>query len=141
MKLILSSSNAFDIEASHMYLRGGCPVVNSLVLQDVQVEVILDEPDRQIFRYRSSILGNGTFSLEIRHDKASDRLWLQYWIEGLAPSQALDSFGLQFQETENLLSYLRNGYTTWDGSTYVDVEAMTDFGHHENRPKTGYAMI
>lgn len=97
------------------------------------MEVILDEPDRHVLRYRSLGLGDGTFSLEIRRDKSpsrgeESRLWLRYWIEGLAPSQALDSFGLYFQEIENVRSYLWNGYTSWDGSAYVDVESVIDFG-------------
>jgi alpha-galactosidase len=160
MKLTFSPSNALDIEASHVYLRGGCPVVNSFVLQDAQREVILDEPDHQIFQYRSPLLENAVFGLEIlypsptraeRRDSGDEagrvdgsegkQLWLRYWIEGLAPEKELDSFGLQFREIENLRAYLRNGYTSWDSSTYVDVEALTDFGSHETRPETGYAMI
>ncbi len=141
MKLTFSPSNTLDIEASHIRLHRICPVVNSLVLQDAQSEMMLDEPDRQILRYQSRMLGDGTFNLEICHDKPSERFWLKYWIEGLAPSQVLDSFGLQCQEVENLRSYLRNGYTSWDGSAYVDVEALTDFRSHETRPETGYAMI
>jgi hypothetical protein len=55
MKLILPSSNAFEIKTSHVYLRGGWPFVNSLILQDAQGEVIL--MGRQILRYWSPALG------------------------------------------------------------------------------------
>jgi alpha-galactosidase len=153
MKLSLTSSGVLNIEASSIYLCGSCPVVNSSVLKDVQVETSLDEANHQIVQYRSPALGDGFFGLEIHHDQSPFRngggeggrsegggFWLRYWIEGLPPSQTLDSFGLQFQAVENLRSYLRNGYTSWDGSTYVDVEALADFGPHETRPETGYAV-
>lgn len=140
MRFTCSPSGMLDIEANDICLRGGYPVVNSLVLTDIQAEVDLHEPDHQIMQYRSPKLGDGIFGLEIKHDRSLAQLWLHYWVEGLAPSQALDSFGVQFQRIENLRSYLRNGYTSWDGSAYVDVEALADFGPHEIRPETGYAM-
>ena len=140
MKLAFSPSGALDIEASSICLRGGSPVVNSLVLKDIQTEVVLNESDHQIVQYRSPTLGGGIFGLEIFHDQLLDQIKLCFWVEGLALSQVLDSFGLQFQEIENLRAYLRNGYTSWDGSAYVDVEALADFGPHETRPETGYAM-
>jgi hypothetical protein len=81
------------------------------------------------------MLGDAVFGLEICHDQPLDRFWLRYWVEGLAPSQVLNSFGLQFQGIEDLRAYLRNGYTSWDGSAYVDVEALANFGSHETRPE------
>lgn len=140
MKLTFTPSGILDIEASSIYLRGGYPVVNLVVLKDIQIQVVLHEPDHQIIQYRSSTLEDGIFGLEILHNKLLDQFWLCYWVEGLVPSQTLDSFGLQFQGIENLRAYLRNGYTSWDGSAYVDVEALADFGPHETRPETGYAM-
>jgi alpha-galactosidase len=140
MKFIFSPSGTLDIEASDIYLRGGCPVVNSFVLKDIQMEIVLDEPDHQIVQYRSLALGDGIFSLEVFHDQPADQFRLCYWVEGMAPSQVLDSFGLQFQGIENLRAYLRNGYTSWDGSAYVEIEALADFAPFETRPETGYAM-
>jgi alpha-galactosidase len=160
MKFTIDSCGIFDIEGSNIHLCGGYPVVNSSVLNHIRAEVVLDEASHQIVQYRSPALGDGVFGLEIYHDQPSshspiseprnggieedkgegDCFWVRYWIEGLPPSLALDSFGLQFQAVENLRSYLRNGYTSWDGSTYVDVEALADFGLHETRPETGYAM-
>ncbi|MBN1812642.1 MAG: alpha-galactosidase [Anaerolineae bacterium] len=150
MKLTIDPCETLDIEASSIYLRGGHPVVNSSALKDFQVEVVLHELDHQIVQYRSSMLGDAVFGLEICRDRPSPlaplpegeggRFWLRYWIEGMPSSQELGSFGLQFQGIENLRAYLRNGYTSWDGSTYVDVEALADFGPHETRPELGYAM-
>jgi hypothetical protein len=151
MKSTFTPSGMLDIKASSIRLCGGYPVVNSSALEDIQVEVVLYEPDHQIVQYRSLTLEDSIFGLEICHDRfpsppgrevrgEANRLWLRYWVEGLAPSHALDSFGLQFQGVENLRAYLRNGYTSWDGSAYVDIEALADFGPHEARPELGYAM-
>jgi hypothetical protein len=140
MNLIFNSSGILDIDTNSIYLRGGLPVVNSSVLKDTRMEIVLNEPAHQIVQYRSPVLGDGIFGLEILHNQLLDQFWLRYWVEGLATSQVLDSFGLQFQGIENLRSYLRNGYTSWDGSAYVDVEALADFQPNEIRPETGYAM-
>lgn len=140
MRSTCSSTGILDIEASDIRLRDGLPVVNSLALQDTQVEVVLTEPHHQIVQYRSPTLGDGLFGLDVRQDRRLAQLWLRYWVEGLPASQALDSFGLRFERIENLRGYLRNGYSSWDGSAYIDVEALADFGPGENRPDTGYAM-
>ncbi|MBN1119765.1 MAG: alpha-galactosidase [Anaerolineae bacterium] len=140
MRLAVTFSGSLDIEADSIVLRDGYPVVNSIVLKDFQVEIVQDEPEHKLLRYQSPVLGDGVFGLEIRRDRLLDQVVLRYWLEGLDPSLVLTSFGLQFQEIENLRAYLRNGYTSWDGSAYVDVEALADFGPHEIRPDTGYAM-
>jgi hypothetical protein len=140
MKSTFTPSGTLDIEARSLILRGGYPAMNSSALKDVRMEIVLQESDHQIVRYRSPILGEGGFVIEIRHDRSVDGLRLRYWLEGIPASQTLDSFGLQFQGIENLRAYLRNGYTSWDGSAYVDCEALADFGPHEPRPETGYAM-
>jgi len=140
MKVTFTPSGTLDIEADSITLRGGYPAMNSSALKDVRMEIVLHESDRQIVQFRSPTMGNGVFSLEIRQDHSIDGLWLRYWLEGVPTSQALDSFGLHFQGIENLRAYLRNGYTSWDGSAYVDVEALADFGPLETRPETGYAM-
>lgn len=155
MNLIIDPSGVFDIKASSVRLCGGYPVLNSDVLENAQWEIVLDEPDHRILKYRASTLGDGIFGLEIRRGQPShlrssadgkdcggegEQIWLRYWVEELDPSLMLDSFGLKFRKVENLRAYLRNGYTSWDGSTYVEVEGLADFGPHEVRPETGYAM-
>jgi len=67
MKLTIDPCGTLDIEASNIYLRGGYPVMNSMILKDIQMEIVLQEPDHQILQYRSSALGNGMFGLEIHH--------------------------------------------------------------------------
>ncbi|MCB0163954.1 MAG: alpha-galactosidase [Anaerolineae bacterium] len=138
MNMTIDRHRLLKIEASSITLCGGFPIVNGQPLTDFQMEIVLNEPDRQILHYHASALGNGTFGLEIGRDDA--QLSLRYWLEGLDAAQTLDSFGLQFKQVENLRAYLRNGYTSWDGSNYVDVDGLIDIGLDEIRPETGYAM-
>ena len=140
MNLTIDPRGMLEIEANGIYLCGGHPIVNSHPLTDFQMEIGLKKPDHQILLYSSPLLFGGIFGLEINHERKSDQLWLRYWIESLDSSQTLDSFGLRFQQIENLRAYLRNGYTSWDGSSYVDVDGLADFGLDEIRPEIGYAM-
>jgi alpha-galactosidase len=65
--------------------------------------------------------------------------WLRYSLENARP-EAIASFGLRFGQVENLRAYLANGYHSWDGTFYVDVEGLSVFGPGEQRPERGYAM-
>jgi alpha-galactosidase len=140
MNLLLSSSGSFDIEMTDLFLRECCPAINDSVLADFRMEIVLQGADRWILHYRAPLLGEGLFGVEIRPDRETNRVRMRYWVEGIEPSRTLDSFGVQFQAIENLRSFLRNGYTSWDGSAYADVDALADFGPQEARPETGYAM-
>jgi hypothetical protein len=59
-------------------------------------------------RYTAAAIGNGAFGLRISHPDAQGHIWIQYWVEGLPQDLSLDSFGLRFEQIENLRQYLRN---------------------------------
>ena len=139
MKVNIDPYGGVNIAASGIYLCGGSPIVNSHLLTDLRTKVVLKESDRQILHYYSTDFGDAIFGLEI-HNNLDDKLSLRYWIEGIDATQTLDSFGLQFHQVENLRSFLRNGYMSWDGSAYIDIDGLIDFDNDENRPEIGYSM-
>ncbi len=119
------------IESSVVSLRDARPVLNGVALDDARAEIIANDAARIELRYTAPALGNGAFGVAIARENGS-RAWLRYWIVGL--NAAPDSFGVRFARVENLRAYLRNGYTSKDGSFYVEPE--TD----QTRAETGYAM-
>jgi alpha-galactosidase len=60
-----------------------------------------------------------TFVLRIAADEQGLRLEVS--LEGV-PDLAVDSIGLRIGTVANVLRYLRNGYTSWDGSYFVEEE-------------------
>jgi len=67
-------------------------------------------------------------------------LILRYRIEGRPEGNLLDSIGLHIKEIGNLRSYLRNGYTSWDGSFYVEPEALRGMDLVDGRMRQGFGM-
>lgn len=140
LTLSLSVDKTLTIESPGVTLRRAQPLLNGSPLEGWSCEIIRSDGERIETRYTSASLSGGAFGLKAVHEDTRDRIWIQYWVEGLPQDLILDSFGLRFEQTENLRQYLRNGYFSWDGSYYVQPEAMTDFSEDEPRPETGYAM-
>jgi hypothetical protein len=140
MRLTINPTGTLDIEGECIALRAGRPVINSVDLKDFQITIAREETDLRLIQYRSPDLGNGLFTLEISQDPDAGRIWIRCGLEGFDLAQPLDSFGLHFHEIENLRAYLRSGYTSWDGSAYVDVDSLAELDPREARPELGYAM-
>lgn len=71
------------------------------------------------------------FGIEI--SESEGKLALKYWLEN--SNSELASFGIRFEGLGNLRGFLQNGYFSWDGSAYIELE--TD---DMNNPYKGYAM-
>ena len=136
MKIIINSENTLNIESSIVSLRDLRAVINGTVL-DARAEIAQNEATRIELRFSTSALGTFGVSIEIENEA---RAWIKYWVENFPNDVPLDSFGIRFERIENLRAYLRNGYTSWDGSFYVEPEAMNDFEPYESRPETGFAL-
>ena len=96
--------------------------------------------ERIELRYTARSLGDGVFRIQATGANSQNRVHLRYWLEGLPPELILDSFGLRFEQVENVRQYLRNGYFSWDGSFYVQPEALTDIEADLTHLETGYNM-
>jgi hypothetical protein len=116
------------------------PVLNGAPLESCAREVIRSDRNHIELRYTSAVLGDGAFGLKAAHADGQGHIWIQYWVEGLPLELVLDSFGLCFEQMENLRQYLRNGYFSWDGSYYVQPDTLPDSNEVDPRLETGYAM-
>jgi alpha-galactosidase len=58
----------------------------------------------------------------------------------LAPGDSVQSLGLRFHRVGNVLRYLRNGYTSWDGSFFVELEAARPIVSADPLATIGHAM-
>ncbi len=137
MRVYWTVEGGVSLEAADMTLRGLAPVLNGKQL-DAPAEAI-DQGDGGLELRYSGLPGGAAFRVEF-HPEPDGKWWLRYRVEGLEPAFVLDSFGLHFQAVENLRAYLLNGYHSWDGSQYVEPEAMADWGADEPRPEQSYAM-
>lgn len=129
-----------DIESPAMALRGAQPILNGLPLTAWYCEALELHEERVELRYTSSDLREGIFRIQALRSQTQDRLVLRYWWESLPQDLILDSFGLRFEKVENVHQYLRNGYFSWDGSYYVQPDALNDAEADFSHLETGYGM-
>ena len=83
-------------------------------------------------------LSEGQAVLEIR--PAAEGLRLAFRLEGLPPERAIDSLGLRFGAVTGARRYLRNGYQSWDGSSFVVPGTPAGDGPPAKAPTLGFAM-
>ena len=138
--LSLSAGCTLTLQSAGVTLRGGRPVLNGIVLNDWSCEILRSENEKLELRYTSEGLGDGAFWLQASWSTLQDRISIQYWLEDLPQGLVLDSFGLQFEQIENLRQFLRNGYFSWDGSYYVQPDSMAGSGENVLQLEIGYAM-
>ncbi|MEW5870062.1 MAG: alpha-galactosidase [Chloroflexota bacterium] len=138
MELKLDAQGLLTVALQTATLRKAVPVVNGLALDDLRFTILESHPENCWVRYESLVLEGGSFALEAQKD--GEIIHLRYWLENLPAGLQPDSFGLRFQAVENLRQYLCSGYFSWDGSFYVQPDALGDFEPYEARPETGYAL-
>jgi alpha-galactosidase len=67
-------------------------------------------------------------------------LVLDIALEGVGIEERVDSVGLRFGAVSGVLRYLRNGYTSWDGSYFVEPANADDLAGAGAAVSNGYAM-
>jgi alpha-galactosidase len=140
MKITISPAGQLCIEGRSISLLGGVPVINQERIEDYQVDLVRDDGVKTIVCFLVPNLGGCVFTVEIDQGKPGIPGSLSYKIEDPGSAQSLFSFGLAFEAIDNLRAYFRNGYFSWDGSGYIEPQAMFDFEDYEDRFETGYAM-
>src|SRR5215211_2277881 len=138
MNISLSADQTLNIESPVVTLRSAQPVLNGIPLEGWVCEVLRSDREYIELRYTSQSLARGLFRLQAHQSNAQIRI--RYWVEGLPPDFVLDSFGLRFEQVENVRQYLRIGYLSWDGSYYVQPETLPDLAENVSRLETGFSM-
>jgi alpha-galactosidase len=80
-------------------------------------------------------IGAQRFVVEIETDPITLRISLSGRAGG-----SVDSIGLRIGRAANVVRYLRNGYTSWDGSYFVELEAARAIIAADPTAVVGYAM-
>lgn len=111
------------------------PIINGTVQEGLQP--VIDQTPNGAIHLCYTLPAVGTFGVDIVTGKRPCSL--HYWLEGLPDDFTLDSFGIRFDRIENARAYLRNGYFSWDGSFYVDVEGAAAIPSAPGLEK-GYAV-
>jgi hypothetical protein len=135
-----TSDGRLELHAGAVVLRGGVPVVNGQVLDGWSAAVTRDDGVALQLRFHAPEGGAPVFGVTVEREGPAGGCRLRWWLDDLPAGTPLDRFGLRFAAVENLRQYLRMGYTSWDGSAYVEPEGLADFGPDEERPETGYAL-
>ncbi len=138
MQIIPSPTGMPALHASLVSLGEMVPLINGKACNS-QPDRHWQVGDRLYYEYAINQPECALFLLEIEQINASECA-LRYSVSGGAADTPLNSFGIGFQQVDNLRQYLRHGYHSWDGSNYVDPEALAGWGANEPRPETGYAM-
>ena len=137
-------NNALTIKLGAITLRGGRPVLNGVPVEEWSVEIVRQKEDDLVLTFTSASWSGARFGLSVIagenlvKNADGQHLQIRYWVAALPPDFILDSFGVCFEAVENIRAYLRNGYNSWDGSSYQEPETMIDLD--ADRPETGYAM-
>lgn len=76
-------------------------------------------------------------TLTLDHDR--DKLSLALSLSGFSGEKRLSAFGLRFGRVGNVRQYLRNGYTSWDGSYFVELDAARSAAAADPKILTGHA--
>lgn len=80
------------------------------------------------------------FILAIAALAEADGLSLDLALEGARPGASIDSLGLKIGKAVNVLRYLRNGYTSWDGSYFIEPDSARGVVEADPRSMMGHAM-
>jgi alpha-galactosidase len=140
----LLENNTLTLHLGPITLRGGRPVLNGNPADDFSVEIKGQHEDDLTLSFSSPAWGGIRFGLFVStfanwiKGALDYPLQIRYWVAALPPGFMLDSFGIQFEAIENLRAYLRNGYNSWDSSSYQEPESMLDV--EAERSEMGYAM-
>ena len=83
-------------------------------------------------------LGDGS-AVQLNWEQAREGLQLSLSLSGFGGEKRLQSLGLRIGALGNVRQYLRNGYTSWDGSYFVEPDAARAAAEEDPKILTGHA--
>lgn len=116
---VVFGGGTLTVSTSVVGLGAVLPVVNGRVLSSA----VWREINGERIAYAPPELGGGSFYLDVFPVDGTDSRILRYGIDGLPADFTLDSFGVAFTGVTNLRAFLRMGYFSWDGASYIEPES------------------
>lgn len=77
---------------------------------------------------------------QLRIERSGSMLLLTITLDGIDPSRPVEAIGVRFGSVCKAIRYLRNGYTSWDGSFFVEPAKAAPFAALDPRLVEGHAM-
>ena len=111
------------------------PIINGKVLEDYRFEEIgTHSLNSRSFSFFSNQESNFIFYVDFYASEHINQNYLQFRLQGVPTNFVLNSFGINFRSIHGIRSILRNGYHSWDSSSYITIKSDVKLD------LTGYAM-
>jgi alpha-galactosidase len=126
---------ALALSAAGLMLADPVPLIDGAPIAAAAPECSVTDAGWQL----SWLLADGS-TIVLTITDGPERLRLSLALEGFAGSRQIDALGLRFARVSGVLRYLRNGYTSWDGSFFVEPDAARPFAATDPTLTQGHAM-
>lgn len=135
-------STTIDLIIGNIVLTHLQPMINGEEMNDCQFEEIKSNAShKKSFRFFSSIEKVYlNFYLDFYSSEKPNQSYLQIRLSGVPENFILNSFGIKFESIHGVNSILRNGYHSWDSSSYISINFKEIATPDSKLPFTGYAM-
>ncbi|PKO09368.1 MAG: hypothetical protein CVU40_08680 [Chloroflexi bacterium HGW-Chloroflexi-2] len=134
-------STSLDLICGEIHLVNLQPIINDEVLKDYRYQTIVSKyPNFTTFKFSLPGQSNLVFYVDVYITDLIHQNYLQFRLEGLPTNFVLNSFGIKFTSFHGIHSILRNGYHSWDSSSYIPVRSGNLEKSRAESQLTGYAM-
>lgn len=117
------------------------PTINGIVLEDYQFEEIETHASNfRSFRFFQTGQPNYVFYVDCFTSEHINQNYLQFRLQDVPTNFLLNSFGIKFKSIHGIQSILKNGYHSWDSSSYIPARSGDLAKSSAISQFTGYAM-
>ena len=137
MKITFDITSGLSIQGEWIGLERIFPVVNGSVITPCQIKRIKQGEDAFAIQYFGSENFHGEFILEVIPE-GQEKCRIRFHIKNIVDD--LISFGIYISEISNIKQFLRNGFSSTDGSWYDEPENFLRVEGIEYLKVEGFAM-
>jgi hypothetical protein len=138
MKILLTDSGALTVVLGLLSLTGGSPVVDGKVYSNAPAQIVQQSDNMIVVDYS---LGADVGQMRVKIAALlPNALTVQYSMRNIPDGRNYYSFGLRFDSVTGVKRYYRSGYQSWDGSYYVQPDALRSLGYSSISYDQGYGV-
>lgn len=137
MLIHFDHDSGLSIQGEWICLESIFPVLNGQIIRESTIKRLVQGEDAFALQYTAPQVFDGVITLELVPE-GQEKCRLRYHVRDY--SGELNSFGIHISEIQNLKTFLRNGYHSWDGSSYEDPESWLTANSSSSRVVTGFGM-
>lgn len=129
------TNGALSVALGVLVLGGGWPEVDGKVYRNVAFQTQTDETSA-VTVYDLGAAGR----MEVRIAPVSSGKAIKYSLKGAGDNAQVRRFGLHFDSVAGMKRYYRSGYHSWDGSYFVQPDALSGFAGPELLLEKSYGI-